>query len=73
MPSDEIAIDLEIVEGQRLEVVEGAEAGTEVVQGELAATGAQALGEGLGFLDVGDRRRLGHLEDQTSGIDPRPR
>ena len=40
-PSDEIAVDLEIVEGQRLEVVEGAKAGTEVVQGELAATDAQ--------------------------------
>jgi hypothetical protein len=47
--------------------------GTEVVQRELAAAGAQALGEGLGFLDVGDRRRLGQLEDETSGIDAGPR
>ena len=67
--ADEVAVDLEVVEGQALEVVEGAESRAEVVQREPAAAGAQPVGEGLGLLDVGDRRRLRQLEDQTRGID----
>ncbi len=31
--ADEVAVDLEVVEGQVLQVVEGAEAGAEVVEG----------------------------------------
>ena len=40
---DELAVDLDVVKRQMLEVVEGAEAGAEVVQREPAATIAQPL------------------------------
>ena len=63
--ADELAVDLEVVEGQVLEVVEGAEAGAEVVEGEVAAQLGQALGELRGRGDVGDRGGLGDLEDQA--------
>ena len=68
--ADELAVDLEVVERQVLEVVEGAEAGAEVVEGEPAAQAAQPLGEAPGPLDVHDRRRLGHLEDEPGRVDP---
>ena len=42
---DELAVDLQVVERQVLEVVEGAEAGAEVVEREAAAELAQPLGE----------------------------
>ena len=41
---DELAVDLDVVERQVLEVVEGAEPGAEVVQREPAAVVAQAAG-----------------------------
>ena len=43
--ADEVAVDLQEVERQVLEVVEGAEAGAEVVQREPAAQARQRLGE----------------------------
>ena len=43
--ADELAVDLEVVERQVLEVVEGAEAGAEVVEREAAAEVGEALGE----------------------------
>ena len=68
--ADEVAVDLDVVEGQVLEVVEGAEARAEVVEGEAAAQAAQPVGEALGVLQVRDRGRLGELEDERRRIDP---
>ena len=59
---DELAVDLEDVERQVLEVVERAEAGAEVVERELAAEVGERCGERAGALDVDDRGGLGDLE-----------
>ena len=45
---DELAVDLDVVERQVLEVVEGPEAGAEVVEREPAAEVAQVLRRTLG-------------------------
>src|SRR2546427_1442458 len=66
---NEVAVDLEVVEREVLEVVERAEACSKVVQGELAAAVPQLVRESLRLLDVSDRRRLCQLEDETRGID----
>ena len=66
---DELAVDLQVVERQVLEVVERGEAGAEVVERELAADLAQPLHERLRLGDVHDRRRLGDLEDELAGVD----
>ena len=66
---DEFAVDLDVVEWQVLEVVEGAEAGAEVIEREAAAEVAQVLREGLGVGDVGDGGGLGDLEDQVRRVD----
>src|SRR3954469_6844686 len=67
--ADELAVDLQVVERQVLEVVERAEARTEVVEGEAAAEVGQAGREVLGARDVGDRDRLGDLEDDLARAD----
>jgi hypothetical protein len=66
--TNEVAIDLEIVEGEMLQVEERAEAGAEIVQREPAAPTPQLGGETLRALNVADRGRLGQLEDQGRGI-----
>ena len=68
---DELAVDLQVVERQVLEVVEGAEAGAEVVEREAAAELAQPVGERARLRDAGDRGRLGDLEDQPARVDRR--
>ena len=60
--ADEGAVDLHEVDGQRLEIGEGREAGPEVVEGEAAAELLQAARPALQARDVGDGRRLGDLE-----------
>ena len=67
--ADEVAVDLEPVERHMLEVVEGGEAGAEVVQGEAAAEVSERPGKAPHVLHVGDRGGLCDLEDQRSGID----
>ena len=67
--ADEVAVDLEVVERQVLQVVEGGEAGAEVVEREAAAEPGQALREGAGLLHVGDRGGLGDLEHEAARID----
>ena len=62
---DEFAVDLDVVEWEVFEVVEGAEAGAEVVEREAAAVVAEVLREGLGVGDVGDGGGFGDLEDQV--------
>ena len=71
--TDEVAIDLEIVEREMLQVIERAETGAEIVQREAAAPAPQLRRERLGVLDVANRRRFGQLEDQTRGVDARVR
>src|SRR5207247_3669809 len=43
--ADEFAVDLEVVEGEVLEVMTGAKARSEVVQGELATAEVHPIGE----------------------------
>ena len=66
---DELAVDLEVVEGQVLQVVEAAEPGAEVVEGEGAAECRQAVGELAGSAEVGDGRGLGDLERELGRVD----
>src|SRR5687767_14053259 len=66
---DEVAVDLQVVEGEVFQVVEGAEARAEVVEREAAAELLDALGEPARRLEVGDRGRLAHLDDEAAGID----
>ena len=66
---DELAVDLQVVERQVLEVVERAEARAEVVEREAAAELREALGEAPRERDVRDRRGLGDLEDQAPRVD----
>ena len=65
--ADEVTVDLEEVERQVLEVVEGAEAGAEVVERETAPEPAQGRGELTRLRHVGGRRCLAHLEDRRRG------
>ena len=65
---DEFAVDLDVVEREVFEVVEGAEAGAEVIEREAAAVVAEVLREGLGVGDVGDGGGFGDFEDQVGRI-----
>src|SRR5205807_631254 len=60
--ADEAAVDLQILEGQVLEVLEGAEARAEVIEGDRAAQRAHARAEGTGARHVRDRRGLRYLD-----------
>ena len=62
--ADELAVDLEEVHRQVLEVVEAAVAGAEVVEREAAAERAQRLREADRDLGLLDQRRLGDLEHE---------
>jgi hypothetical protein len=68
---DEVAVDLQELERQVLEVVERAEAGPEVVQREAAADPPELGHELPGLVHVQHRGRLGDLEDEVSGVDRR--
>jgi hypothetical protein len=50
--TDEAAIDLQVIDGQMLEMREGREANTEVVEREAAAQRFQRPRELLGFIDA---------------------
>ena len=67
--SDEVAIDLEIVEREVLEVIERAESRAKIVQRKTAPSAPQLRRERLRVLDVANRRRFGQLEDQARGVD----
>src|SRR5205823_12299218 len=60
-----LAIDLQEVERQVLEVVERPEARPEVVESEAAAELGESLAEPPGRAHVGHGCGLGHLEDQS--------
>src|SRR5450755_3760298 len=63
-PLDELAVDLDAVELEVLEVVEGREPGAEVIEREPAAQLTQIVSEITGAVDVRDRGGLGELEHQ---------
>ena len=65
----ELAVDLEVVEGEVLEVVERGEGGAEVVEREAAAEPGESVRELLRARDVGHRGRLGDLEDHLRRVD----
>ena len=58
------AVDLDGVDGERLEVAQRGEAGAEIVERDAAAQLAQRSHEARAFLDVVQRRRLGDLDHQ---------
>ena len=60
--ADEGAVDLDHVEGEALQVLEGAEAGAVVVDRDFAAELGEAVGEARRHLEILDPRRLGDLE-----------
>jgi hypothetical protein len=63
--ADELAVHLQVIEWQVLEVVERAEAGAEVIERELASQLGEPLGEGGGVGEVRDGSRLGDLEREA--------
>jgi hypothetical protein len=65
--ADELAVDLDVVR-QVFEVVEGSEAGAEVVERESAAQCGELVDKLLRAVDVFDRCCFGDLEDQSTGI-----
>ena len=65
----ELAVDLQVVERQVLEVVERREGGAEVVEREAAAERGEAVGELLRARDVRDGGGLGDLEDHLRRVD----
>ena len=66
--ADERAVDLDQVEGDALQVVEGAEAGAVVVDRDLTAELGQAVGEAAGGFVVVHTRGLGDLEGAARRI-----
>jgi hypothetical protein len=63
--ADEAGVDLEFVEGKKLEVTEAGVAGSEVVERETRALLLQFVGDAAGVLCVADEGALGDLEDET--------
>ncbi len=66
--ADERAVDLDHVEGDLLQVGEGAEAGAVVVDRDFAAELGEPVGEASGDVVVLDPRRLGDLEGAAARI-----
>jgi len=54
--ADELAVDLDEVDRKVAQVVDGAEAAAEVVEGHAAAEGAQSAREAARVVEVGDPR-----------------
>jgi hypothetical protein len=69
--TDELDVDLQLGDRQRLQVGEAAEPGAEVVEGQSAPELGQALRECLPRLDVLHERGLGDLEDEVRRISAR--
>ena len=65
----ELAVDLEEVHRQALQIGEGGEAGAEVVEDEAAAELLERQDELARAPQVRDRRRLGDLEAETARLD----
>src|SRR5438270_8626823 len=64
-PLHEEAVDLDAVHGEVLEVVERRKPAAEVVEEEAHAERPQRLDQRARALHVGDRRRLGDLQQQA--------
>ena len=67
-PADEVAVDLQITEGEVLEVLEGAEAGPEVIERDRTAERLHPRAKSLRPLHVRDRGGLGELDHELRGI-----
>jgi hypothetical protein len=63
--ADEAGVDLELVEGEELEVAEAGVAGSEVVEREAGALLLQLGCDAGGVFGVADECALGDLEDET--------
>src|SRR5260221_3122435 len=62
----ERAVDLDDIEGERLEVAQRSEAGAEIVERDAAAEVAHRLNETRRFVEVAQRRRLRDLDDEPA-------
>src|SRR6202022_3221398 len=65
---DETAVDLQVIHREVLQVTEGRQAGTEVVERELAAQFLQRLDEAVGLGEARDRGGLRDFEADLGGI-----
>ncbi len=61
------AVDLDGIDGQRLEMAKRGEARAEIVERDAAAEFAQRRDEAGRFLDVVQRRGFGDLDDEPAG------
>src|SRR5690606_27552012 len=63
---DVFAVELDIVDMQRMQILEGGEAGAEIVEAHLVAEAAQLLDHRVGNREVLDLGRFGDLEDEPA-------
>ncbi|HWK18517.1 MAG TPA: hypothetical protein VNR66_13780, partial [Solirubrobacteraceae bacterium] len=66
--ADELDVDLEVSDGESLEIGEAAEAGAEVIERDRAAECVQPAGEPFARVDVVHQCCLGELEDDAGGV-----
>ena len=66
--ADEFHVDLEVADGQMLQVGEGSKPGPEVIQGERAAQPLKLLCELPSALKIAHRGRLGDLEREQTWV-----
>src|SRR6266404_5102954 len=67
---DEAAVNLQEIHREVLQIAEGRQAGSEVVERELAAQLLQCLDEAVGLGEACDRGGLGDFEADLDGIPP---
>ena len=70
---DEAAVELELADGQASQVGQRGEAGAEVVDRDDQAEIVKPLDGVLAALEIGDRGRLGHLQDEGLRAEARSR
>src|SRR5246127_5787842 len=66
----EAAVDLEVIDGEVLEVSEGRQPGAEVIERELAAELFQRLDEAVGLREARHRRGFRDLEADLRAVEP---
>src|ERR1700733_14995072 len=64
--TDEAGIDLQLVEGKRLEMAQAGVAGAEVVEGEARTLLLELIGDEGGLCGVADQSALGDFEDKAA-------
>ena len=67
--ADEAAVDLQVVDGEVLQFVEGRIADAEIIERQVAADMPKRVSEDLGAIGVRDGGRFGDLEGQMRRVD----